>query len=271
MEQTGNRGISAAVLKNVALITMTIDHITAIVFKAYLYGTGVSQLYSNDLYVLGRVIGRIAFVLYAFMLAEGAVKTRNKVKYAARLLALALISVVPHSFADAQKWIDLSDLNIFFLLFLGLLTIYAYEWLKVHIPQKAGSVILRILAIAAAGYLSLICNFEYGMMGILLIMVFYIFRDHFPRMALFTVLVMSVGYMANVILKNNAVIWFARHNANLLNAILNTDKIQIFGLLALPFIYFYNGKKGRQLPKAFYYFYYPVHLGILGLIAYFAF
>lgn len=268
MEATRRRGLSAAALKNIAIITMTIDHVAALLLKEYLRTQGVSQLYSNDFYVLGRVIGRIAFVLYAFMIAEGAARTHNKRNYAVRLLALALISVVPHSYANTGRWFNKNSLNIFFLLFLGLLTIYAWQWLKDHISSGILCLLLQILAVVAASCIALVCNFEYGMMGILLILVFYVFRDNFPKMALFVTLVMSVGYMANVILNNNPVLWIQKHSSNLIPAILNTDKIQIFGLLALPLIYLYNGEKGRQLPKPFYYFYYPVHLGIIGLIIY---
>ena len=184
------------------------------------------------------------------------------------LLALAMISVVPHSYVNARRWFHPEDMNIFFLLFLGLVTIYAYDWLKEKISQKPLAVFLQIVVIAASCAIAVLCNFEYGMMGILLIMVFYIFRNDFPRMALFGILVMSAGYMANVILRNGGIDWIQAHSQNLMDSILNTDKIQIFGLLAFPLIYLYNGKKGRQLPKAFYYLYYPVHLGILALILY---
>ena len=261
-----SRGISAAVLKNVALLTMTLDHVTGVVFAAYLRTQGVHSLYSSDLYTLGRVIGRIAFVLYAFMIAEGAYKTRNKAKYAGRLLLLAVISIVPHSYAMAGKWFNPSDMNIFFLLFTGLITIYAYQWMKDNIDNKFLSILCRILLTAAASFVSIKLHFEYGMMGILLILTFYIFRDSFVKTAIFGVLVMSVGYMAHVILQTDVISWFANHSDNLIQSLINIDKIQIYGLLAFPLIYFYNGQKGRQLPKYFYYLFYPVHLGILAII-----
>ena len=268
MEYTGRKGISAAVLKNIAVITMTIDHVTAFLLKDYLRSVGVTDLYSNEWYLLGRIIGRIAFVLYAFMVAEGAYHTRNKVKYAGRLLALAVISIVPHSYVNAGKWFYKDDLNIFFLLFTGLLAIYGCDWLKKNIENKTLSILLQLAVTAAACAVSLLLKFEYGMMGILLILVFHEYRYDFPKLALHGFLVMSVGYMAHVIIKNGAVQWIQGHSANLLLSILKTDRIQIWGLLAFPLIFLYNGEKGRQLPKPFYYFFYPVHLGIIALIMY---
>ena len=266
MEETRRRGLSAAVLKNIAVITMTIDHVTAVLLKAYLKSQYITNLYTSQWYYWGRIIGRIAFVLYAFMLAEGAVKTHNRKGYAMRLLLLAVISIVPQSYATSGKWFNPNDLNIFFLLFLGLITIYGYDWLQKNIENTVLSVASRILLMAASSAIALICHIDYGMMGILLIMAFYIFRNDMPKKIVAVVLVMTVIYMINVVLGNGAVTWINNHKNNLLQAFINTDRIQVWGLLALPFIYFYNGEKGRQLPKLFYYLYYPVHMGILAVL-----
>ena len=268
METSTRRGISAAVLKNIAVITMTIDHVTAFLLKRYLQSQGVLRLYDNIWYTLGRDIGRIAFVLYAFMLAEGAYKTRNKGKYALRLLALAIVSIVPHSFCNIGKPFNAQDMNIFFLLFLGLITIYAWDWLKDNIAQMSLSVLLRIALVAASCAVSELLKFEYGLMGILLILVFHIYRFDTPKLLISGALVTTVGYMIHVVVASGAVNWIHSHSGHLLESFISTDRVQVFGILALPLIYFYNGKKGRQLSKWFYYLYYPVHLGIIALILY---
>ena len=266
MDSIKKKGLSAAVLKNIAVIVMLIDHLTAFLLKSYLKTQGILNVYNNEFYYAGRVIGRIAFVLYAFMIAEGALKTRNKLKYALRLLALAIISIVPHSYANNRSWFNPDDLNIFFLLFFGLLNIYAYEWLKQNVRIKWLCILLQLASTAAASAISLEFHFEYGMMGILLILVFYIWRYDTPKMFFFETLVMTIGYAANVVLSNGAATWFARHSSDILGGLISADRIQVFGILAFPLIYFYNGQKGKQLPKAFYYFFYPVHLAIIGLI-----
>ena len=266
METSARRGLSAAVLKNVAVITMTIDHATAFLLKNYLQSQGVLRYYDNFWYAFGRDIGRIAFVLYAFMLAEGAYKTSNKGKYALRLLILAGISIVPHSYCNIGKPFNPQDLNIFFLLFLGLITIYAWDWLKDQVRQKNLSILLRILLLAASCAISELLKMEYGLMGILLIMVFYIYRFDLRKLMISGALVTTVGYMLHVVVISGTVNWIQAHSNNLVESLLRSDRTQVFGILALPFIYFYNGQKGRQLPKMFYYLYYPVHLGIIALL-----
>ncbi|MCF0230167.1 MAG: hypothetical protein HUJ76_10825 [Parasporobacterium sp.] len=266
MNTSAKKGLSAAVLKNIAVITMTLDHVTAFILKAYLVSNGMTRYYNNEWYALGRYIGRIAFVLYAFMLAEGAMKTRSKVKYAARLLALAVISIVPHSYVQTGKLFNPDDLNIFFPLFLGLITIYAYQWLKDKLEQPVLSFVGRLALVAASCAVAVLLKFEYGLMGILLMLVCYIFRYDRRKMVLGIFLVNTAGYMLNVVVRSGAVQWFERNSGNIIPALINTDRTQLFGILAIPLILMYNGEKGRQLPKAFYYFYYPVHLGIIALI-----
>lgn len=266
METSARRGISAAVLKNVAVLTMTIDHVTGILLKKYLQTQGVLRLYDNIWYTLGRDIGRIAFVLYAFMLAEGAYRTHDKAKYALRLLVLAAISIVPHSYCHIGKPFNPNDLNIFFLLFLGLITIYVWDWLKERIVQPGLSGLLQILVLAASCAIAELLKFEYGLMGILLILVFHVYRYDLRKTIIAGALVTTVGYMVHVVIASGAVHWISSHSQNLLESFISTDRVQAFGILALPLIYFYNGKKGKQLSKWFYYLYYPVHLGIIALI-----
>ena len=259
-------GLSAAVLKNIALITMLIDHATAILLKAYLYDIGVHNVYSSTWYWIGRIIGRIAFVLYAFLIAEGAVYTKNRLKYALRLLALGIISIIPRNFADGTELFKFSCKNIFFLLTLGVLTIIAWDFLKEKIKSGAASVILRILLLAASCTVAKVCQIEYGLMGILLIMAFYIFRGKMWQMLVSVTLVMTLGYMLNSLVGYNIPAWFSNNQGHIIASLWSLDRVQVHGLLALPFICLYNGEKGRQFSKWFYYLFYPVHLAILGFI-----
>ena len=65
------RGISAAILKWIALITMTIDHFAASgLYLRLVYGGGVDILGDTGYMVL-RAIGRLAFPIYCFLLVEG--------------------------------------------------------------------------------------------------------------------------------------------------------------------------------------------------------
>ena len=75
--------ISQEMLKIIACVTMLLDHIGATMVSGY----GL------------RIIGRIAFPIYCFLLVEGFTYTRNKAKYAMRLFVFALISEVPFDLA----------------------------------------------------------------------------------------------------------------------------------------------------------------------------
>ncbi len=271
MKVFGEKGISAAVIKNIALLSMVIDHVIGIIYCQYLINTASDsyttsiRFYANKWYFAGRLIGRLAFVLYAFMLAEGASRTRSRKKYAMNLLLLGIISTIPVSYTDAGVLFDRTELNIFFLLFLGLLTIMAYDWLKEKIAGPKLCILLQLLTIAGSCFLSQYFRMEYGLMGILLIMTFYIFRNDFRKMVFFGTIVITLGFFVSYVLSLEGIAGFTGQSGLAAFAFYKI-RLQLFALLAFPLIYFYNGKKGNQLPKWFYYFFFPVHYGIIGLI-----
>lgn len=89
------RIISGSALKLIAVITMLIDHTAS----ALLRDSDIVLITFGDkpltLYYSMRFVGRIAFPIFAFLLAEGFVYTRNRVKYGVSLAVLALISELP--------------------------------------------------------------------------------------------------------------------------------------------------------------------------------
>ena len=90
------------ILKVLALITMIIDH----------YGA----IFQNDI-ITFRIIGRLAFPIYCFLLVEGYLHTSDVKQYAKRLLLFALISEMPFDLAFYNK-LGFTHQNIFFTLFL---------------------------------------------------------------------------------------------------------------------------------------------------------
>ncbi len=131
------------ILKWIAIITMTIDHIGAVLFP--------------EVEVL-RLIGRFSFPLFAYLLILGLENTRNVRNYFIRLFIFALISQVPFYLATRIKPLD--HLNIFFTLSFGLMFIYFF---------KKNSIIAFVPIV-----LSILLNFDYNIYGIVMIGCMYI-------------------------------------------------------------------------------------------------
>ena len=100
-------GVSGSALKCIAMASMLTDHIGYVLFPQYL---------------ILRMIGRLAFPIYCFLLVEGAMHTGNIRKYEIRLLAFALISELPfdYAFYGGIRW---ESQNVFFTLLFGVLAI----------------------------------------------------------------------------------------------------------------------------------------------------
>jgi len=105
--------MDAFVLKITAIISMVFDHSGYLIFNGELS-------YFN-------YIGRLAFPIFAFQIAEGYIHTRNFKKYAMRLGIFALISQIPFFLFAHYVVGEGFVLNVLFTLFLGLAAIYAYD------------------------------------------------------------------------------------------------------------------------------------------------
>ena len=171
------------------------------------------------------VIGRIAFPIFAFTLNEGYVHTRSLKKYLLRLFIFA-VSIQMPSILFGYDY----PMNIFFTLFLGLLSIYIFNLKKMN-------VILKIILIGFILFFSQKFKLDYGIYGILVIINFNIFRNF---------LVLNIY---NVIFPK----------------VFDLPDTQLFSLISLVFIFMYNGEKGRSM-KYFFYLFYPIHFFILEVI-----
>ena len=216
--------LTSSGLKWIAIITMIIDHIGATLFP-------VSQY--PDMAVL-RIIGRIAFPIFAFLLVEGFRHTRNVKGYGARLLLFAFISEIPFDLAFFRKPFYFGHQNVFFTLFLGLMALVAYRHLK------ARNVFLSSLSVFAIALLAQLLETDYGMLGVMLMVLLYAFDD-----------------------QRQTVLWIV--TVNVLFFVIYMNPRQLYAVMSIPFILMYNGEPGRRL-KYLFYGIYPVHLVILYLV-----
>jgi hypothetical protein len=137
--------VGREILKWIAVATMTVDHVGAIFYPTY---------------EVLRIIGRISFPLFSYLIVLGVETTRNVKKYFMRLFVFALISQIPFYLALGIGIFD--HLNIFFTLSSGVLFLY-------FLKKKSSLILLPLLA-------SLL-NFDYSVYGILMIGAMYILRE----------------------------------------------------------------------------------------------
>lgn len=218
-------------LKLIAMITMLIDHTAALLLEGSRY------------YNLLRGIGRLAFPIYCFLLVEGYFHTKNVKKYLIRLGIFALLSEIPFDLAFAPTHIKNGFLyrqNVFLTLFIGLVVVYLIDTIKEKYNGDFIEKMLLSTLIVAIG--CMISNFlftDYNMLGILIIVSFYIFREKkLLNLAMLTILL----YLLNK--------YFA-------------GELQVLATFAMLPIYFYNGKKGTNMNRYIFYAFYPVHIAIL--------
>lgn len=244
--------VSASVLKSIAYLSMLIDHYFAVVFNKqinWMASQGDPVSGANIIYRIGRSIGKPAFILFAFMASEGFIHTRSRTKYLLRLFIFALLSEIPFDLAMSGSMASFDKQNVFFTLFLGVLALSLMEYAKEH-P------ILQVLSVLVCGISASLLNTDYAIMGVFLVVTFYLCRKDFVVQFLVGSFVIYFGIILIDVYQN----WGYGYS---LMQHMNFGLRELYGLAAFGPIYFYNGKKGRQFPKLCYYMFYPVHLFIL--------
>ena len=224
MNRTSFPGLTGNQLKLIALITMTIDHVGMMLFPR------VRIL---------RAIGRIAFPIFAYMIAEGCQHTRNRRKYLLSMVSLAAICQVVYFFAMGS--LSMCVL-VTFSLSIGLIYISDYA----HAGGRFGKAALY----AAVCGLFFLCylahdvlfpktdfSIEYGLWGVLLPVFAHFGARKQKKLQYFT--------------------------AGLALLCLTWGGIQWFSMAAIPLIALYNGKRGKWKMKYLFYIYYPLHLVVL--------
>lgn len=242
---------STDLLKITAMITMLIDHIGAGILEYLIWATALSPETRSillDVDKILRLIGRIAFPLYCYLLVQGFLHTRSRIKYAGNLLIFALISEYPLDFMSGSS-LDFSSLNVIFTLLIGLLTLWGIE--------KAKSNIFLIGLISAAGMtLAAILHTDYSWMGILLIVSLYLFRENsLLQCGISFILFFAASIIRNIGLYNS-----------IRQAVLEQFLSKYTLILSFWMIYRCNGKRHIKKGKYLFYIFYPAHLLLLGII-----
>ncbi len=235
---TGLPLINGNVLKIIAILTMLIDHTAVVVVGTLLFGhsynAGFDQILmsveSSDLlitYALMRMIGRLSFPIYAFLLVEGFVHTHSVKDYAMRLLLFGCISEIPFDLAVFGTPFYWDYQNVYFTLALGLAAMCCIR--RFHENQVR--TIVSVGVCCAAAWL---LGADYGAFGVFFIALLYFTRR-------------SVRWQT--ILGAAALLW------------------ETTAPLAFLPIRMYDGTRGTQAPKYLFYAFYPLHLLVLWAIS----
>lgn len=170
--------IKSNMLKMIAILTMTIDHIGAVLFPCQMWL---------------RYIGRLAFPIFCFLIVEGYFHTRNVKKYLSRLFLFALISEIPFDLTFKGKIFDWSYQNVFWTLFLGLLAIYLGTWLKCKYPSFTDNTAF-VLTFLGASVIAFLASTDYNAFGVWMIAVFFLFRNQKLKQFIFTAIIQVLMY-----------------------------------------------------------------------------
>lgn len=238
-------GLTSNMLRILAMAFMICDHLWAKVVPG------------NDWLTY---IGRMTFPIFAFMISEGFIHTKNLKKYIFRLLGFALVSEIPFNLFYGGSWFFPYHQNVLFTLLFGLLAITLIDKAKKNRDKK--TIIKTVLLLILLGAASFIGFVDYGFFGFLTVIMFYLFRD-FPFAWLLQLISMV---LMNVILfegQQFPVEIFGK-----------TYEIaaQGFAVFSLIPIWLYGGRKGKSnkiLQYGFYAFY-PVHMLIIYLVVTYA-
>jgi hypothetical protein len=263
-------------LKMIAITAMLIDHIGAIV---------ISENHAG--YWPCRIVGRLAFPIFAFLLVEGFHHTRDVKKYLVRLGVFAVISEIPfdiafyrfhnhedilgaleaafsnhtNAFGFLQLKIILNNAmlnqNIFFTLFLGLLLITCMSWIQEIVPKKFP---VRTATDGFAETLEIVLN------SLLVFAFCYLaekIRCDYSYAGVLLIVAIYLFEHCKPLLAASMVgiFWIVQD--------FSVDRIDLllvlFACLSIVLMALYNGKKGKDI-KYFFYIFYPAHLLFLFLI-----
>lgn len=209
--------MTAAILKCLGIVFMTMDHIGT---------TGFPESKWLPL------VGRLAFPIFCFFLAEGCAYTRSRRRYFLRLLIFAILSEVPFQLA-VQGRMGFYGQNVLFTLLLGGIAVVLWE------TSDGGRRWWNLLGLAGICLLAEGLGTDYASFGVLLVLIFYVFSGDFPRQAGVAAF-LTVGYVT-----------FGRMGV-----------IELAAIAALLLLKQYNGRRGPAMKYLFYAFY-PAHLLVL--------
>ncbi len=227
MSSVKNIGLNNNQLKIIAILAMLIDHIGVELFPQY---------------PILRIIGRLAFPIFAYMIAEGCRYTKNRVRYLLLILGLAVGCQAVFFIAEGSLY-----QGILVTFSLSIITVFGID--RFVKKKDAPSLMLMLFSLALVltavfaapvllkqyGY-----RIDYGALGVFLPVAAYFVPEKISKLLSTAIILVIMGYIMG------GVQWYA--------------------LLAVPLLMLYNGERGKYNLKYMFYIFYPAHLAIIYLI-----
>lgn len=225
-------------LKIIACISMVFDHIGVIMFPEVMWL---------------RAVGRLAYPLFAFCLAEGCYYTKDKIKH---LIVIAMLGVAIQLFE--YVFLEMIDLSIFIVFSISIILIYLLDDIDKAIRNKKKLLsfisitvfVALLIGLNILVYYSLIFDANFGYYGIIVPVILYAVKKYLNKHSwwIYVDCILLIGlFVARTIMTNNVYV--------------------LFSLFVIPLLLMYNGKRGKWKIKYFFYFFYPLHLAAIYLIS----
>lgn len=248
------KGLTSNALKLIAIIAMTIDHVTWVIFPGFSH---------NPIAVALHVLGRITCPIMCFFVAEGFHYTRNVNKYTARLFIFAAISHVPYMLRS-QAFVNYG--------FLALVPFATGEGFWGHVLDQT-SVIWSL----AIGLVMLRVNTSQKLKTWQKIaLIFLLCVSAFPSdwSCIASLVIATIGSsrgkpLAQILWCMLYVTMYALVYVFAMDLVYGL--VQFGVVLSIPLLALYNGKRGanakvNKFMKWAFYVYYPLHLLVLGIV-----
>ena len=236
-EKKRTSGLNARALQWIALLLMLIDHAGRIIAKPI----------DPAWYEIMTSIGRLAFPIFAFQIAEGCIHTSNFKKYALRLAVFAIIAEIPFNMMETGLYpLNWKHQNVLFTLLVGLLVLRLLLWVR---EKNWGYKLLGILAFAAA---YIVADLDYRGIGVTIVVMFGLSKELKYRTAI---------QILALFLLNYCHVW--------MYGSFDAPK-QLLAVFAMLPIALYNGNQGPKNKFLQYgaYLFYPAHISVLVIARY---
>lgn len=149
-------------LKLIAVVSMVIDHVGAVLFE-------------NALWM--RCVGRLAMPIFCFFVAEGFYYSRSRYNYLLRMGLFALISEIPFDFAFYDGKLFWGHQNVMWTFFLAIAAMLAFSEITLKVDGKKGR-LLGALCVFSICMAAVFLRTDYNAFGVAMVFLFYILKEN---------------------------------------------------------------------------------------------